>query len=70
MLWSVPIEEVQLVEDGKFTLKGHYFYDTDSEQKMTSDEIIDLLKNKSEKTYFVMDDHTDNIYFCGMDHQR
>ena len=66
MLWRVPIEKVQLVEDGKFALKGHYFYDTNSEQRMTSDEIIDLLKNKSEKTYFVMDDHTDNIYFCGM----
>lgn len=64
---TVPLSSISKIESGCFTFKGYHYYGHGSIKELSLSEIEEWLNRRfTKRIYFVLDNHLDMYYFCGL----
>lgn len=64
---TVPLSSVEKIEGGCFTYKGYHYFGHGSIKELSLQEVHSWLESRhTKKIYFVLDNHLDMYYFCGL----
>lgn len=65
---TVAEQDLKEVDGGSFEIKGYHYHLSGGGVVIELDDadVLERLQNLGENSYFVMDNHTNHIYFCGL----